>query len=29
MKDRTKNIFGNLIDDKTVRAAEKSKAKSP
>ena len=27
MTDRTKTIFGNPIDDKTVRAAEKSKAK--
>ena len=27
MKDRTKSIFDNPIDDKTVRAAERSKAK--
>ena len=27
MKDRTGVIFGNVIDAKTVRAAEKSKAK--
>ena len=27
MMDKTKTIFGNHIDDKTVRAAEKSKAK--
>ena len=27
MIDRTKVIFGNVMDDKTVRAAEKSKAK--